>query len=210
MHIKTKFIAILLALSLLSPALVSAKRRANTSTSQQQSAQLTKAEEATLLWMREEEKLARDVYLTLYDTWHEESGASILSNIAKSEQSHMDAVLKKIESYGLDDSATSEIGQFNDPEVQVLYDELVEQGLQSYISALEVGREIEVLDISDINAAIEETNKLDLQTTYESLLEGSRNHLRAFAGQLDELVPDEEYESLYIDQDLYEAIIDAR
>ena len=197
MHIKTKFIAILLTLSLLSPALVSAKGRGDTSTNQQQSAQLTGAEEATLLFMREEEKLARDVYLKMYKKW----GASIFNNIAKAEQNHMDALLKKIDSYGLEDSITPKTGEFNDPELQALYYDLIKQGLQSYTSALEVGATIEDLDIMDIAVAIEETDKLDMQTTYQSLLEGSKNHLRSFVNLLGE------YEPQYIDQDLYDAII---
>ncbi|MDP2030099.1 MAG: DUF2202 domain-containing protein [Thiobacillus sp.] len=48
-----------------------------------------------LLFMREEEKLARDVYLTLYETW----GLAVFSNIASSEQSHMDALLKLLRTY---------------------------------------------------------------------------------------------------------------
>ena len=197
MHIKTKFIAILLTLSLLSPALVSAKGRGDTSTNQQQSAQLTGAEEATLLFMREEEKLARDVYLKMYKKWD----ASIFNNIAKAEQNHMDALLKKIDSYGLEDSITPKTGEFNDPELQALYYDLIKQGLQSYTKALEVGATIEDLDIMDIAVAIEETDKLDMQTTYQSLLEGSKNHLRSFVNLLGE------YEPQYIDQDLYDAII---
>ena len=43
--------------------------------------------------MREEEKLARDVYLTLYDIW----GTPAFNNIASSEQTHMDAVLMLID-----------------------------------------------------------------------------------------------------------------
>ena len=51
-------------------------------------------EEATgLIFMREEEKLARDVYLTLYDVWE----TAVFDNIASSEQTHMDAVLMLID-----------------------------------------------------------------------------------------------------------------
>lgn len=202
MYIKTKVIAILLALSLLSPVMVSAKGRVS---NQQQQSSLSEAEKATLLWMREEEKLARDVYLTLYKEWN----ASIFNNIAKSEQSHMDALLKKIEFYGLDDSATTVVGDFNNEELQDLYDDLVETGMQSYEDALWVGVTIEDLDILDIAEAIHETDELALQTTYESLLEGSKSHLRAFVDLFDADKSTEElYVPQYIDQDLYDAIID--
>ncbi|NOQ14834.1 MAG: DUF2202 domain-containing protein [Methyloprofundus sp.] len=207
MHIKTKLIAIILTLSVLSPAVVSAKGRGNNSasTSQLQSTQLT-AEEENLLWMREEEKLARDVYLTMYDLW----GASIFNNIAKSEQSHMDALLKKIELYGLTDPVAPDsygVGDFNNKEFQQLYITLTGIGQDSYRDALWVGANIEDLDIHDLMEAIKETketNNLALQTTYESLLEGSKSHLRAFVSLLGEYTPE------YIDPTLYKAIINAR
>ncbi len=62
---------------------------------------LTAAEEEGLLFMREEEKLARDVYLVLFDKW----GLRVFENIAESEQRHMDAVLYLLGKYGLDDPA---------------------------------------------------------------------------------------------------------
>lgn len=196
MHIKTKLITILLAASLLSPTMVSAKGRGNNNT-QKQASQITAEDEANLLWMREEEKLARDVYLTLYKKW----GAAIFSNIAKSEQQHMDAILRKIELYGLVDPVIPKVGEFDNVDIQILYDELVAKGKKSYMNALEVGATIEDLDILDLMLSIEETNNLALQTTYASLLEGSKNHLRAFVGQLGE------YEPVYIEQDFYTAII---
>jgi len=54
-----------------------------------------------LTYIREEEKLARDVYLYLYDMW----GSSIFDNISVSEQAHMDAIKTLIDRYGLDDPA---------------------------------------------------------------------------------------------------------
>ena len=62
-----------------------------------------------LKFMREEEKLARDVYLALYEYWQ----LPIFSNIAGSESTHMEAVLTLLEKYEIADSASSEIGKFN-------------------------------------------------------------------------------------------------
>ena len=62
---------------------------------------LNAEEEAGLLFMREEEKLARDVYLELFDEW----GLRVFENIAESEQKHMDAVLYLLGKYGLEDPA---------------------------------------------------------------------------------------------------------
>ena len=60
------------------------------------------AEEAEgILYMREEEKLARDVYLTLHEKWE----MPIFQNISSSEQTHTDAVKTLIDRYELDDPA---------------------------------------------------------------------------------------------------------
>ena len=95
---------------------------------------LDEAEVATLKWMREEEKLARDMYLTL-NLYHP---AKIFTNIAASEQKHFDAIGKKLELYGIDDPARVEIGQFTDPDLQVMYDDLLALGMPTYIDALKV------------------------------------------------------------------------
>ena len=54
-------------------------------------------------------------------------------------------------------------------------------------------------------AAIEATSNLALKTTYENLLEGSKNHLCAFAGLLQN--QGIEYNPQYIDQALFDAIL---
>lgn len=69
---------------------------------------LNASEVDSVLFMVEEEKLARDVYLTLYDKW----GLITFSNIARSEQRHVDAVKYIIEKYGLEDPTIDEIGVF--------------------------------------------------------------------------------------------------
>lgn len=144
---------------------------------------LIEAEKTTLLFMREEEKLARDVYIMMYEIWH----STVFSNIAVSEQRHMDALKNLIDKYGLEDSASSEIGVFNDEKLKLLYSELIDKGKQSLLDAFEVGKMIEELDISDLEAAIAETNKVDLDTVYGNLLRGSENHLSAFNFQIESL-----------------------
>ena len=158
-------------------------------------------EAATLTWMREEEKLARDVYRTLYAS----TRAVVFKNIAASEQTHMDAILKKLKLFNLPDPVVNATGSFSEPELQTLYAALVDQGLVSYQDALTVGATIEDLDIRDLISAIEATDNLALKTTYQSLLEGSKNHLRAFVGLLKQLGA--AYQPQYIDQELYDAIL---
>jgi hypothetical protein len=139
---------------------------------------LSDQEEAKLLFMREEEKLARDVYLTFYD----EFDLATFSNIASSEQMHMNALLKLLKKYDLPDPAAgNDIGEFTDPDLQALYATLIASGMAGPLEALKVGGKIEEKDMVDIQEAIELSDHADIDLVYESLLCGSRNHLRAFA-----------------------------
>ena len=204
MRTTTKLIGFALALSLSSafPALARGPSSGSDRLqSQQNIAVLSTAEEDTLLFMREEEKMARDVYQTMYKVWKK----AVFKNIAASEQKHMDAVLKKINLFGLTDPVLPGVGRFTNPDLQALYDQLIAQGKLSYIDALRAGATIEDVDIRDLMIAIEATNNLALKTTYENLLEGSKNHLRAFAGLLQK--QGIKYSPQYIDQDLFDAIL---
>ena len=140
-------------------------------------ASLTPDEEAALIFQREEEKLAHDVYLTMYEKW----GATIFSNILASEQRHMDTMLKMLNKYGVEDPAAGKgTGEFSNAEIKKSYDDLIAQGNISLIDALQVGVEIEKIDISDILDVLAGTQKRDLTTAYTNLLDGSYNHLQAF------------------------------
>jgi hypothetical protein len=140
--------------------------------------QLSDADIAALYFMREEEKLAHDVYLTLYDIWN----LPILQNIAASELNHVESVLHLLAQYGLPDlAAGNPAGVFDDPALQTLYDEMVAQGSQSLLDALYVGAAIEEVDILDLQARLAQTANPDIARVFESLLAGSANHLRSFA-----------------------------
>jgi len=143
---------------------------------------LTKNEAEDLLVLREEEKLARDVYLYSYDKYN----TQIFSNISSSEQRHMDKILFLLTKYGLDDPANAVRGKFNNTKLQDLYNKLTAQSDISLIEALRVGATIEDLDIFDIDTFMNRTNDTDIMAVYESLNCGSRNHLRAFMKQLKE------------------------
>lgn len=139
--------------------------------------QLTEAEEQHILYMREEEKLARDVYLTLYELW----GAEIFANISESEQRHMDAIKNLITRYGLVDPVVDDaVGMFTNPNFVGLYDELVLAGEISLEEALKVGVSIEELDIADLELALQETSMRTVRRIFQNLLNGSYNHLSAF------------------------------
>lgn len=135
-----------------------------------------------ILYMREEEKLARDVYQQLYDIWK----INNFNNIGNSEQTHIDAMESLIKRYNLTDPAENKgIGEFSNPGLQELHNGLIEQGSKSEIDALKVGAAIEEIDIIDIEEYIAQTSKQDIITVYENLLKGSRNHLRSFVSVME-------------------------
>lgn len=163
----------------------------------------TAAEAVDLTYMREEEKLARDVYLTLGETWT----VAPFENIAGSEQRHMDAVLKLLVKYLLPDPAAGNaIGEFTDPTLQALYVALVQKGQGSVVEALLVGGLIEETDLTDLAAAMSRTTKADILKVYTDLSCGSRNHLRAFAGQYS-LVTDAPYAAQSLPQSVVDGIL---
>lgn len=140
---------------------------------------LTDDEIAGLLRMREEEKLARDVYDVMEAKWD----LQIFRNISNSEQTHMDAVLAVLERHDLSDPAAGmAAGEFTSPELQALYDTLVAQGNASATEALKVGVAIEELDIADLQAL--QTDTADIALVYDHLETGSEHHLEAFNRQL--------------------------
>jgi hypothetical protein len=142
---------------------------------------LTDDETYWLTYMREEEKVARDVYLTLNNTWK----LRILNNIAASEQTHMDAIKKLLDTYSIPDPAAGKgIGEFTNPDLQKLYNDLILRGSSSKAESLKVGVIIEETDIDDLNEAIAISQHNDIKTVYSNLVQGSLNHLDAFESQL--------------------------
>lgn len=158
-----------------------------------------------LAFMREEEKVARDVYLTLGDLW----GTQVFSNIARSEQNHMDAIGTLLDRYDIaDPAAGNDIGEFTNLDLQALYDTLVDLGSDSLADALAVGALIEETDIEDLINELATVEHSDIQTVYERLLAGSNNHLRAFTSTLARQTG-ETYEPQVLDQQTYDDIVSA-
>jgi len=142
---------------------------------------ISEEEKEGLILMREEEKLARDVYVTLAGQWN----IPVFSNISRSEQMHMDAVKALLDRYGLEDPVKDDrTGVFTSPKLAELYKSLVEKGSNSLMDALEVGATIEDLDIKDLDELITKTDNQDIIVTYKNLTKGSRNHMRAFSRQI--------------------------
>jgi hypothetical protein len=142
---------------------------------------LDSTEAAGLTYMREEEKLAHDVYVTLQSKW----GMRIFGNISQSEDRHFSAIKLLLDRYGLPDPAANHaIGVFQNEGLRELYADLLKQGESSLKSAMRVGAVIEDLDIRDLEKAAAATDNSDLKLVYQNLKQASENHMRAFVRQL--------------------------
>jgi len=167
-------------------------------------AELSTEEIAGIKFMLEEEKLARDVYLKLYEKWNQQS----FSNISQSEKTHIGAIRSLAEKYGIDISFyNDEVGEFTDEKLLGLYNDLVTQGEGSLVEALKVGALIEEIDILDLEEYLSQTDKDDIALVYENLIRGSRNHLRSFVRTMTRQGQD--YEPQRLGKTNYEEIINS-
>ena len=163
---------------------------------------LAEEEIVGLIQMREEEKLARDVYAQLYDKW----GLNIFTNISSSEETHTNTVKYLLDKYEIDDPVLDDTrGMFTSEVYSELYKSLVEKGETSLVDALIVGATIEDLDIFDLEELLLETQNNDIKLAYENLVKGSRNHMRAFVRLLER--EGGVYKAQYLSQEEIDGII---
>lgn len=141
---------------------------------------VTDAETAGLLFMREEEKMARDVYAYLYEKYK----LPVFKNITSSENIHMSAVLRLITGFNITDNSTNNPGEYTNTHITELYNQLIEMGNISVIDALKVGVLIEETDIADLKKELSVIENASVKTVYSNLLAGSNAHLKAFIWNL--------------------------
>jgi hypothetical protein len=190
---------------------------------------LDSVEASHLTFMREEEKLARDVYFTFAQMYPEQS---VFAEIAtKSEQTHTDTMRDKLEQFGLPDpnptanDLPASIGLFSGTEwgwyFMQKFAELTAKGSNSELDALYVGALIEELDMQDIAVCpkvmvaagypepcgLHYTDEAVLQRSYRSLIDGSENHLRAYVGQIEAVIGIGNYKAQYLSQEEVDAIL---
>ncbi len=138
-------------------------------------------EEAHLKFMREEEKLARDVYGYAYAKYN----LKIFSNIQQSEQQHMNAILTLLNKYSIiDPVAVDQKGVFVNQDLQNLYNALIAKVDISDVEALKVGALIEEVDINDLINDAKDVDNQDILYVFNALEKGSENHIRAFVRNL--------------------------
>lgn len=168
-------------------------------------ATLAPEEISGLEWMVEEEKLAHDVYVALYELW----GQNTFLTISGSEAKHVESVRGLLAAYGLEDpSANLAAGEYADAELQALYETLVAQGSQSLLEALRVGAAIEEIDILDLQERLGQTDEAEIRQVYTNLMNASGNHLRAFVRQI-ERQSGATYEPQYLSEEAYAEIVGA-
>jgi len=173
--------------------------------SQTSTPELTATEKAGLILMRQEEKLALDVYEVFSKQW----GGRPFSNIVRAEQMHMDAVGNLLKTYQLADPIKGlKPGEFTDPKLKKLYSGMIATGKKSRLAALRIGAQIEDLDIYDLGKLSKETTRPDILGVYKMLTDGSKNHMRAFVNNLQR--SGDSYRAMYISQAELDLILRGR
>lgn len=162
---------------------------------------ISEEDKNALLFMLEEEKLARDTYTFLYDTW----GMVQFNNIKQSEESHMNAVVTLLDAFNVDYEILPN-GKFDNNDLQALYNKFEEDGEMDEVSALNIGATIEDLDIVDLEEHIQATTNSDIANVFASLQCGSRNHLRSFTQSLENI--GSSYEPQFLTVEEYQSILD--
>ncbi len=137
---------------------------------------LTPQETVSLQFMKQEEKLARDVYQTLAARWEHPT----FPRIAAAEQRHLSAVESLLRRYQVADPSPAEPGRYSFPELQTLHDALVAEGAVSLTDALKVGVTIEETDRADLAEALTQVQATDIATVFQNLYAASGRHLNAF------------------------------
>ena len=143
-------------------------------------AALSSREKEGLIFIWEEEKMARDLYTSLY----ENDKLSIFSDLARSEQSHMDQARAIVDKYALIITGKDEQGVFQNQTLQKIHDELLARGLSSDQDALKAAATFEEISIMDLEKELNATHAEDVKAMYQGLQAGSQKHLRSYVTDL--------------------------
>lgn len=164
--------------------------------------ELKEEEKTDLAYMIEEEKMARDIYVLLYDKWKTRS----FSNISQSEQIHMDAIKMLLDRHKLENPVSEQKGVFKNAKIQELYNTLSKEGLESLEKALNVGAKVEEVDIKDLSDRLAKSSSQDIQVVFDALMSASENHLRAFTSNLN-MFFGKDYVPSYLSKEEYQKIV---
>lgn len=139
---------------------------------------ITAAQKAQLIYIIQEEKLARDVYTALAAKGYSQK----FGNITSSEQTHMNLVAGLLKTYGIANPTTGlKPGVFKDKTLTALYAKIMSTATKSSADAIAAGVLIEKTDIADIEKMLKGFTQQDINSVLNSLLSGSKKHLAAFS-----------------------------
>ena len=161
---------------------------------------LNQSDKDALLFMLEEEKLARDTYMYLDNLW----SINQFANIKSSEQTHMNAIIDLLEQNKIDYTILP-VGEFNNQDLQKYYNQFISDGSISNINALKIGATIEDLDIVDLEVYINATSNASIISVFESLQCGSKNHLNSFMSGI--INNGSTYTPQFLTQEAFDAIL---
>lgn len=164
---------------------------------------LTPQERQSLIYVREAEKMARDLYLGMYQAW----GLSVFKSTSAEEQDHVDAMLELFGIYALSDplAARDVPGTYLNQNITSMHSSLFSQGIRSKKDGLKACALQEEINILDLDLAMKSTQKPDIARVYLELQRDSMNHLRSFAHCLEAL--GERYRAVKLSQQTVDAII---
>jgi|688.fasta_scaffold796031_1 hypothetical protein len=139
---------------------------------------LTTTQKAQLKFLIEEEKLARDVYTFLAG----KVTTRKFSNIARSEQTHMNYIATLLTKYKQTNPTVGKAaGVFVNKEIQALYNALTVEGSAGLLEAYGVGVKVEEVDIASLKELLAKPMPVDVKAALDLLLAASYNHLEAFS-----------------------------
>ena len=142
---------------------------------------LTKKEKWALLFILEEEKMIRDLSYNFSDKYEDK----IFEDIYKAENSHIDPVQKIVRDYNLDDpSSKKDVGEFHNPQIRMIYDELLKQGQKDKVSAYKALLQALERNISNLNENIDKTDKDGILFLFRNLRRSSKNHMKSLLNKI--------------------------
>ena len=172
-------IALLILFSLIS-APVYAQKNNRQQKNESSSVVVSESNKTALVYLYQEEKLARDLYAKLYEKW----GLNVFKNINKSEQKHMNIVANLAKKASVQLPTNLADGKFENSDLQNLYNKLLSDGMVSKEAAIKVGILVEETDIKDLQKTLSNSSDSSVLKVLNSLLKGSERHLRAFKNNL--------------------------
>ncbi|MGF1643579.1 MAG: DUF2202 domain-containing protein [Thiotrichales bacterium] len=144
--------------------------------------EITLAERAGVIFLREEEKLAADLLAFAASRW----GDPLFAGMTVAERSNSDAVKLLMTRHGIYDPAAGKAtGVFEDRGLQTLFDALRARVELSLIDALLVSAEVAEISLVDLAShTANVSDNPDILRVYELLTLSARNHLRAYLASL--------------------------